>query len=129
MIALYPPPSYDRRNLENNFVKDNLVEVQPSAIDLANIVSVNEIKNNSANVPHNNLLFSALPECCHQTLDTFVAQNDMMVCHQCRRIIKVFRNEPSFDMFMIFCKSKKRMVKTYYENALWVVSYNASFTS
>ncbi|MBP9708244.1 MAG: hypothetical protein KBD78_11420 [Oligoflexales bacterium] len=118
-------------------MNDNLVEVKSATSD-TNIASINEIKNNLdtvanlasvAKLDSNNLLFSALPDCCHQTLDTFVAQNDMMVCHQCRRIIKVFRNEPSFDMFMVFCKSKKRLVRTYYQNALWVVSYNASFTS
>lgn len=64
-----------------------------------------------------------LPKCCISTIEEHIAHNDMMACSTCKRIIKVFDSELSFQKFVLFCKAKKRDMCTGRFKSYYIVSY------
>ena len=48
--------------------------------------------------------------CCVTTINVHARFNPMMVCSECKHIIKCFKDEPAYDKYLIFCKSRKRQV-------------------
>ncbi|MGE0174744.1 MAG: hypothetical protein AB7T49_18270 [Oligoflexales bacterium] len=51
-----------------------------------------------------------LNECCKKTVDMHAANNAMMVCSDCKQIIKCFENERSFRNYQVFCASRHRRI-------------------
>jgi len=48
--------------------------------------------------------------CCVTTINVHARFNPMMVCSECKHIIKCFLDKPAYDKYLIFCKSRKRQV-------------------
>ena len=63
--------------------------------------------------------------CCHKTMDLLAKNNPMMVCQDCKQMIKVFRSEPPFTNFVRFCHSRHRTIIAGKYRDLWVVTYQA----
>ncbi len=58
-----------------------------------------------------------LRTCCRETIATHAANNALMVCGDCRQIIKCFSDEKSFRNYRAFCESRSREIfTTKYEN-------------
>lgn len=66
----------------------------------------------------------ALPPCCRETVRSHVAHNPMMVCPDCKIMIKCFADEKSFNNYLTFCKSRGRRVKTAVESGFYFAMYN-----
>ncbi|MBI2601992.1 MAG: hypothetical protein HYW48_02960 [Deltaproteobacteria bacterium] len=52
-----------------------------------------------------------LKPCCSKTIQTLVANNPMMSCHECKSIIKVFKEENAFNNFVKFCELRGRNIE------------------
>jgi len=53
-----------------------------------------------------------LMPCCIKTLGIHSTHNPMMVCPECKQIIKVFSEESPFRNYIRFCESRHRKVFT-----------------
>ena len=53
-----------------------------------------------------------LSDCCVATIRPHVKFNPMMVCADCKNIIKCFKEERAYQNYLTFCKSRKRPVVT-----------------
>ncbi len=60
-------------------------------------------------VPQNFEDLPEVPACCQQTIEKLAKCNQMMVCGQCRQIIKVFDEITPFKHFVRFCESRNRV--------------------
>ena len=49
-----------------------------------------------------------LLECCRRTIVMHAKNNPMMVCGECKKIIKVFDNEKAYRNYQRFCQSRHR---------------------
>lgn len=49
-----------------------------------------------------------LRSCCRQTIGTHAANNALMVCGDCRQIIKCFSDDKAFRNYRAFCESRSR---------------------
>ncbi len=49
-----------------------------------------------------------LLECCKRTINLHAKNNPMMVCAECKKIIKVFDNEKAYLNYQRFCMSRHR---------------------
>ena len=49
-----------------------------------------------------------LLECCRRTIHMHAKNNPMMVCSECKKIIKVFDNDKSYKNYQRFCLSRHR---------------------
>jgi|GEM_PF-1348755 hypothetical protein len=49
-----------------------------------------------------------LLECCKRTIQMHAKNNPMMVCGECKKIIKVFDNEKAYRNYQRFCMSRHR---------------------
>lgn len=47
-------------------------------------------------------------DCCKRTIHLHAKNNPMMVCADCKKIIKVFDNEKAFLNYQRFCASRHR---------------------
>ena len=65
-----------------------------------------------------------LQACCRQTVRSHVAHNPMMVCPDCKIMIKCFADERSFKNYVTFCRSRGRRVKTAADVGFYFVMYN-----
>jgi len=65
-----------------------------------------------------------LPSCCRQTVRSHVAHNPMMVCPDCKIMIKCFADERSFNNYVTFCRSRGRRIKTVLDSGFYFVMYN-----
>jgi hypothetical protein len=52
----------------------------------------------------------SLPACCVSTIRHHVKHNPMMVCSQCKFIIKCFSDERAYQNYIVFCRSRRRPV-------------------
>jgi len=50
------------------------------------------------------------PSCCFKTIEFHALNNKMMVCDQCKQIIKCFTDEKSFRNYVRFCRSRNRKI-------------------
>lgn len=53
---------------------------------------------------------SEIPCCCADTIRQHVRMNPMMVCSECKQIIKCFKEERAFQNYLTFCRSRRRPV-------------------
>lgn len=49
-----------------------------------------------------------LLECCKRTIGMHAKNNPMMVCGECKKIIKVFDNDTAYRNYQRFCASRHR---------------------
>jgi hypothetical protein len=66
-----------------------------------------------------------LAKCCRHTVRSHVAHNPMMVCPDCKLMIKCFADEKSFNNYVTFCKSRGRRIKTEIDRGFYFVMYNS----
>jgi len=66
----------------------------------------------------------SMQACCRQTVRSHVAHNPMMVCPDCKIMIKCFADERSFNNYLTFCRSRGRRVKTASDVGFYFVMYN-----
>lgn len=50
--------------------------------------------------------------CCIKTIEELVINNPMMVCTECKQLIKCYRDGADFLNYIKFCESRKRPVTT-----------------
>lgn len=64
-------------------------------------------------------------DCCKRTIDMHGENNPMMVCSECKQIIKCFEEEKAFRNYRRFCQSRhRRILSTRYSN-WWVVVFRS----
>ena len=69
--------------------------------------------------------FSELKDCCVKTIDMHANNNPMMVCSECKQIIKCFDEERAFRNYKRFCLSRhRRIVASEYAN-WWVIIFKS----
>lgn len=52
----------------------------------------------------------AIMRCCQATIADHVKHNPMMVCSECKQIIKCFPDIRAYKNFLTFCESRRRAV-------------------
>lgn len=67
---------------------------------------------------------AGLSVCCRQTVRSHVAHNPMMVCPDCKVMIKCFSDDKSFNNYVTFCRSRGRRIKTVQDSGFYFVMYN-----
>lgn len=55
-------------------------------------------------------LEEAVRQCCIDTINVHARFNPMMVCSECKHIIKCFKDEAAYSKYLQFCQSRKRQV-------------------
>jgi len=68
---------------------------------------------------------SAIPNCCVSTIRIHVRFNPMMVCAECKNIIKCFTDERAFRNYLTFCNSRRRPVLTGRVDEYWTVAFRS----
>lgn len=63
--------------------------------------------------------------CCAGAVDEHAEMNPIMVCGECRFIIKCFRQERPFKNFLHFCHSKQRKVVASKYKGFFIATYYA----
>lgn len=64
-----------------------------------------------------------LQECCVHTVTLHAAHNPMMMCPECKQIIKCFRDEKTFRNYVKFCKSRHRKITIARHEDMHIVLY------
>jgi hypothetical protein len=70
-----------------------------------------------------------VPRCCVNTIHLHARHNPMMVCSECKQIIKCFADERSFQNYLTFCRSRRRPVLTGRVEGLFTVVFRSYETS
>lgn len=65
-----------------------------------------------------------LSPCCRKTVKSHVAHNPMMVCGDCKMMIKCFGDEKSFNNYVTFCRSRGRRITTVLDSGFYFVMFN-----
>ena len=66
-----------------------------------------------------------ISSCCRQTIRSHVAHNPMMVCPDCKTMIKCFLDEKSFLNYQTFCRSRSRKLQSFTDSGVWFVMFNS----
>jgi hypothetical protein len=66
----------------------------------------------------------AIPSCCRQTIRRHVSHNPMMVCPECKIMIKCFSNEKAYNNYVTFCRGRGRRIKSAIDVGFYFVMYN-----
>lgn len=66
----------------------------------------------------------AIPPCCRQTIRRHVTHNPMMVCPDCKIMIKCFSNEKAYNNYVTFCRTRGRRIKSAQDVGFYFVMYN-----
>jgi hypothetical protein len=67
----------------------------------------------------------AIPPCCVATIGQHVRFNPMMVCAECKNIIKCFQEERDYANYIKFCRSRRRPVLTGQVQSYWTVAFRS----
>jgi hypothetical protein len=67
-----------------------------------------------------------LNECCKQTIDMHAANNPMMVCSDCKQIIKYFNDDRAYRNYQVFCASRHRRILATDYKGLRIIVYRSS---
>jgi hypothetical protein len=66
-----------------------------------------------------------LLDCCKRTIGMHAKNNPMMVCGECKKIIKVFDNDKAYRNYQRFCASRhRRFLATHFGDQHVVVFKN-----
>ena len=71
--------------------------------------------------PQNGQLLS----CCKSTIDMHAAYNSMMVCSECKQIIKCFDDQKAFNNYQRFCASRHRKILATEHGGRYVVVFSS----
>jgi hypothetical protein len=73
---------------------------------------------------------SDLQQCCVKTIHVHARHNRMMVCSECKQVIKCFTEEQPLRNYLRFCASRARKVTTGTIDGMQIVAYSSydSFT-
>ena len=63
--------------------------------------------------------------CCLRVVDALSHINTMMVCSDCKQIIKTFREEKSYRNYLKFCQGRSRVIHTGYYKGQHLVVYHS----
>ncbi len=66
-----------------------------------------------------------LNACCADTIRQHVKFNPMMVCAECKNIIKCFADERAYQNYLTFCRSRKRPVTTGVVEEYYTVAFRS----
>jgi len=66
-----------------------------------------------------------LSDCCVRTIQIHSRHNHMMVCSECKQVLKTFRDEQPMKNYLRFCASRARKVITSRIDGLAVVAYSS----
>ena len=66
-----------------------------------------------------------LPTCCKETIDMHAAYNSMMVCSQCKQIIKCFDAKKAFINYRRFCASRHRRILATEYSDRYIVTFSS----
>lgn len=66
-----------------------------------------------------------LNACCADTIRQHVKFNPMMVCSECKNIIKCFADERAYQNYLTFCKSRKRPILTGVVEEYYTVAFRS----
>ena len=86
--------------------------------------SADKVVVEKANALKADVALTGLAPCCRQTVRSHVAHNPMMVCPDCKLMIKCFSDERSFNNYVTFCRSRGRRIKTVVDSGFYFVMYN-----
>lgn len=64
-------------------------------------------------------------ECCKKTIDMHADNNPMMVCSDCKQIIKCFDQEKAFRNYKRFCQSRHRNIIATEYAKWWVIIFKS----
>ena len=71
--------------------------------------NIDQIENtNNPQVPVEDGPPEKIYDCCITTIGLHAANNPMMVCENCKQIVKVFTSEPAFKNYIKFCDGRGR---------------------
>lgn len=68
---------------------------------------------------------NGINHCCVTTVDALSANNSMMVCSECKQIIKTFKDERAYKNYVIFCRGRSRVIQTAFREGQWIVVYHS----
>lgn len=70
-----------------------------------------------------------VPDCCVRTIRQHAKFNPMMVCGECKQIIKCFTDQRAFENYLTFCKSRRRQILRGTVETLYTVVFRSYETS
>lgn len=66
--------------------------------------------------------------CCRTTILSHVQHNPMMVCSECKTMIKCFTEARASQNYETFCRSRNRKITSFEEGGVYFVMYNSFLT-
>ncbi len=84
--------------------------------------TLTQVSSQSSGVPEQG---DKLLACCMNTIAVHSAHNPMMVCPECKQIVKCFDNERAFSNYVKFCESRHRKVFTARHEKFFVVVFRS----
>lgn len=66
-----------------------------------------------------------IQSCCRHTIEKLVTNNPMMVCPECKQLIKCYQDEKQFLNYVKFCGSRNRPVTTGKVLGFYTVVFNS----
>lgn len=63
--------------------------------------------------------------CCAKTLAIHASHNPMMVCPECKQIVKCFNDDKAYRNYLRFCESRHRKVFTAKHHGMFVVVFRS----
>ncbi len=85
-------------------------------------ISVNALPPPAPSAP---LTADAIAPCCREMVDKLAHINPMMVCGECKQIIKTFRDDRAYRNYIKFCNSRNRTYTTGFYSNQWLVIFHA----
>ena len=65
-----------------------------------------------------------IADCCADTIDKEISLNSMVMCPNCKRIIKGFLSKNAFSHYVTFCESRKRQITRHKYASRYIVTFN-----
>ncbi len=70
-------------------------------------------------------LHGSIPGCCVSTISMHVRFNPMMVCADCKNIIKCFDDERAYQNYLKFCQSRRRPILMGRVENYWTIAFRS----
>jgi hypothetical protein len=74
-------------------------------------------------------LLSMIRPCCRATILSHVQHNPMMVCPDCKTMIKCFTEARASQNYEVFCRSRNRKIASFFEGGVYFVMFNSFLTA
>lgn len=68
---------------------------------------------------------SPLEPCCRETIDRHAAFNPMIVCGECKQILKCFDKIQAFNNYQTFCLSRRREITTSQYKGYFIIGFRS----